>query len=165
MANLSDGYRHQQRFIKEALNPLTQEIRNVLMQLANEDLESMKAWPAETIAKAKAAETRLAKPDMRKEMTEGFKKNFEDADADKDSYLSKAEYIDFCAKMRDLYNEKDLPIIPQTEEYEKRMWEVLNKIRDENEGVASGDISLSKNFMNGYMVQQRRMMATPSEAK
>ena len=79
-------------------------------------------------------------------MTEAFKKHFEDADADNDRHLSQQEYFTFCAKMKALQEEKGLPTMDQSEEYQTRMWTVMNKINDKYSGVAPGDIGISRSF-------------------
>ena len=88
-------------------------------------------------------------------MLETFKGNFAEADSDNDSYLSQAEYLSFCAKMKASLEEKGLPVIPQTEEHHTRMWTAMNKIRDTYEGVAPEDIGLARRFQQGYIAEER----------
>lgn len=71
----------------------------------------MAAWDAATVAKAKAAEARMCAPEQRRMMNEAFVRIFEEADADKDTYLDKSEYFTFCAKMKALSEEKELPVV------------------------------------------------------
>ena len=46
--------------------------------------------------------------------------------------------------------------MPRSEEYLKRMWAALNKINDQYEGVAPGDIGITNRFMDGYMHEMRK---------
>ena len=77
----------------------------------------MAGWDAEAVAKAKAAEARMAGPEQRKMMTDGFIRIFEEADLDKDTYLDMSEYFTFCAKMKAFTEEKELPVVEQSNAY------------------------------------------------
>ena len=55
-SDLEEGFKFQQFFIKQGLNPLTKEIRVELMVLADNDLVEMLKWSDEVNSKAKAAE-------------------------------------------------------------------------------------------------------------
>lgn len=54
--DLQEAFKYQQFAIQQGLNPLTKEIKAELMVLADEDMETMRGWDAETVAKARAAE-------------------------------------------------------------------------------------------------------------
>ena len=48
--------------------------------------------------------------------------------------------------MKAMQEEKGLPTMDQSEEYQTRMWSAMNKINDKYSGVAPGDIGLSRSF-------------------
>ena len=98
--DIQEGYKFQQFFLKEGLNPLTKPIKLELMKLADSDMETMQGWDAAVVAKAKAAEARMCSAEQRRVMTDAFVRIFEEADQDKDTYLDKSEYFTFCAKMK-----------------------------------------------------------------
>ena len=159
-SDLEEGFKFQQFFIKQGLNPLTKEIRVELMVLADNDLVEMLKWSDEVNSKAKAAEQELAKPAERAAMVEAFKSNFAEADADNDKYLSQPEYLTFCAKMQSFLEEKGLPVIPQTEEHHTRMWTAMNKISNNHEGISPEDIGLARRFQQGYIAEERIKKST-----
>ena len=127
--DLREAATFQQLFLRQGLNPLTPEIKALLVELARQDLETMKKWDAETEAKAKAAEERIAKdPEARQEAAAAFQRLFEEADAKKSKHLTKAQYLTFCAKMKAFQDEQGLPGLGQTKAYNERMWTAMNKI-------------------------------------
>ena len=71
--DLRDAATFQNLFLKQGLNPLTPEIKALLIELARTDLETMKKWDTETESKAKEAEERIAKdPEARQEGAAAF---------------------------------------------------------------------------------------------
>ena len=154
--DLQEGFKFQQFFIKQGLDPLTREIRAELMVLADQDLATMRGWDAETVANAKAAEQRLGTAEHRNLMHEAFKKIFRECDVDKDKRLNKAEYLDFCAKMKAFQKDENVPSVHQSKEYQVAMWTAVNKIHGDYEGLSKNDIGMSRTFMQGYMMDQRR---------
>lgn len=85
-------------------------------------------------------------------MTEAFERIFKEADADKDKYLNKAEYLDFCEKMKAFQEEKELPEVTQSRKYHKKLWKAMNQLSSEYVGVSREDIGLTRNYMQHYMV-------------
>ena len=164
--DIREGFTFQQFFIKQGLNPLTLEIKAELVELAKEDLAAMNKWDAETEAKARAAEERMAAdPEERKEMSAAFQRLFQAADKKKRKHLSKAEYLVFCTKMKAFQEEKGLPSLGQTKSYNERMWAALNKLNDEYQGVAPGDLSISRGFIHNYLAGARRQQAAQEKKK
>ena len=139
--------------MEQAAAALPAELIAEINKLTDVEIEEMKKWDAETVARQKEFEQKLLTPEGQaanmQEAAEVFGKH-----ANANGLLTLAEFQSFASEHAEIRSKRNEPDTPQSPEKNEQWYNVTNKVNPGTDGVSLTEIAIVLNCSYNYLKVQ-----------